>query len=382
MKRVLILGSMGYIGWPLGFYLEDMGYEVCRLDSMIKNWWKEELGIEALGDASRGPPDHFLDVADKKLYELFEDFQPDAIVHLAEQPSAPLSMLSHRWSMTTMRNNILGTQTLLFAASHLASRTGKVPHIVKLGTMGEYGTPNIPIEEGWLDVHHKGHTDRMLFPKKPGSFYHASKVADSTNLEFACRAWGLRVTDLNQGVVWGMETPLASWFDPEKRTMFHYDEIFGTVINRFISQAACGFPLTIYGSGLQTRGFIHLEDSLRCIELAIDNPADEGEFRVFNQLSELLSVGQIARMVSSVADVNTAHVPNPRVEDARHLYDVAHSGLKSLGFTDPVLFTNEAIENMLDLVSGTNGIEEHRTAIGRLPMIKWSQREWQEGLSL
>ena len=379
MTRVLILGAAGYIGWPLSLYLKRRGHEVFTLDNGNKAFWRDDLGIAPLAFRTSTNPlsnNSSQDVTDKGIYYVFDRYAPEAVVHLAEQPSAPLSMLNYHWTHETVANNVMGTLSVMHATAHYAARTGIMPHIVKLGTMGEYGTPNIPIEEGWLDVTHKGHTDRVLFPKKPGSFYHASKVADSTNLEFGCRAWGLRVTDLNQGVVWGMETEDTPWDSDALRTEFHYDEIFGTVINRFAAQAAAYHPLTIYGSGLQIRGFIHLQDSLRCIELAINNPAAEGEFRVFNQLSELLSIGGIAQIFTDGMGTEMRHIPDPRVEDQRHLYEVAYSALPELGFTNPRLFTEDEAVDMVMTIGETPGLEDHYEAITTPPVVLWCQRAW------
>ena len=198
-------------------------------------------------------------------------------------------MMSRERAVETQHTNVIGTLNLLF------SLRDHVPdcHLVKLGTMGEYGTPNIDIEEGFIEIEHKGRTDTLPFPKLPGSLYHCSKVHDSTNLHFACRIWGLRATDLNQGVVYGIETEETAR-DERLITRFDYDEIFGTVLNRFCVQAVIGHPLTVYGSGGQTRGFLNIRDTLRCVELAVENPADRGEFRVFNQFTEQFSVGQLA----------------------------------------------------------------------------------------
>ena len=222
---------------------------------------------------------------------------PEAVVHYGEQPSAPYSMISRRHAVETQYTNVIGTLNLLF------SMRDRVPdcHLVKLGTMGEYGTPNIDIEEGFIEIEHKGRSDTLPFPKLPGSLYHLSKVHDSHNIHFACRIWGLRATDLNQGVVYGIETDETA-LDERLLTRFDYDEIFGTALNRFCVQAVIGHPLTVYGKGGQTRGFLNIRDTLQCVELAVNNPAELGDFRVFNQFTEQFTVGELAERVKEAAE--------------------------------------------------------------------------------
>jgi UDP-sulfoquinovose synthase len=384
--RIMILGGDGYLGWPTAMHFSQNGHEVAVLDNMVKRYWEAELGVEPLvpvpslysrvrrwqdktglkielfvGDISKNH---------RHLYNSLERFQPEAIVHYAEQPSAPFSMMDRGKCIDTQVNNVAGTLNLLFAMR------GTCPdaHIIKLGTMGEYGTPNIDIEEGWLDVEHRGRKDRVLYPKKPGSFYHLSKVHDSHNLEFACRIWGTRVTDLNQGVVYGIETD-GTAVDPELNTSFHYDGVFGTVLNRFVVQAVHGLPLSVYGKGGQTRGFLDIRDTLRCVELAALNPAPAGEFRVFNQFTEQFSVLELARRVERVArqrklDVRIEHQPNPRVELEEHYYNAKHSALVSLGL-EPHLLSDQVIDRMIDTVQGA--ADRIDSAIVT-PHVKWRQR--------
>jgi UDP-sulfoquinovose synthase len=384
--RIMILGGDGYLGWPTAMHFSQRGHEVAVLDNMVKRYWEAELGVEPLvpvpslysrvrrwqdrtglkielfvGDISKNH---------RHLYNSLERFQPEAIVHYAEQPSAPFSMMDRGKCIDTQVNNVAGTLNLLFAMR------GTCPdaHIIKLGTMGEYGTPNIDIEEGWLDVEHNGRKDRVLYPKKPGSFYHLSKVHDSHNLEFACRIWGTRVTDLNQGVVYGIETD-GTAVDPELNTSFHYDGVFGTVLNRFVVQAVHGLPLSVYGKGGQTRGFLDIRDTLRCVELAALNPASAGEFRVFNQFTEQFSVLELARRVERVArqrklDVRIEHQPNPRVEQEEHYYNARHSALVSLGL-EPHLLSDQVIDRMIATVQGA--ADRIDSAIVT-PQVKWRQR--------
>jgi UDP-sulfoquinovose synthase len=277
--------------------------------------------------------------------ETLREFRPDAVVHFAEQRSAPYSMIDRKHAVYTQQNNVVGTLNLLFAIAE----TDPDIHLVKLGTMGEYGTPNIDIEEGWLEVEHNGRRDRMLYPKKPGSFYHLSKVHDSHNMEFACRIWGLRATDLNQGIVYGQQTDQTAR-DERLATRFDYDAIFGTVLNRFVIQAVIGHPLTVYGEGGQTRGLIDIRDTAECIRLAVENPAERGEFRVFNQMTEAMSVGEIAKTIANLAPrpVEVEYLVNPRVEEVSHYYNVVHTGLLSLGLT-PHLLSDTLIQSLFQI---------------------------------
>jgi UDP-sulfoquinovose synthase len=352
------------LGWPTAMHFSERGDEVLVVDNFSKRKWELEEGITPLGGV---PTLHEriqywheatgktiqLEVGDitnhRQAYTILESFQPDAIVHYGEQPSAPYSMQSREKAVFTQQNNIIGTLNLLFAMQHACPQT----HLIKLGTMGEYGTPNIDIEEGWLELTHNGRADRVLFPKRPGSFYHLSKVHDSHNIEFACRIWGIRATDLNQGVVYGIETPLMNG-RRELRTSFHYDHVFGTVLNRFLAQAAAGTSLTIYGSGGQTRGFLNLKDTIQCVALAADHPASEGEFRVFNQFTEQFSVNQLAQRVVETAaragvEAVATSVSNPRVELEDHYYNAQHTALIELGL-QPTLLTDTVLDEMFDTV--------------------------------
>jgi UDP-sulfoquinovose synthase len=295
------------------------------------------------------------------------EVMPEAVVHYGEQPSAPYSMMSRERAVETQHTNVIGTLNLLF------SLRDRVPdcHLVKLGTMGEYGTPEIDIEEGFIEIRHKGRSDLLPFPKLPGSLYHCSKVHDSTNLHFACRTWGLRATDLNQGVVYGIETEETAR-DERLVTRFDYDEIFGTVLNRFCVQAVIGHPLTVYGSGGQTRGFLNVRDTLQCVELAVGSPAERGEFRVFNQFTEQFSVGELAALVKAAGEhlgyaVEVQHVENPRVEREDHYYNAVHTKLLDLGL-EPTLLGEELVESMLHAIERfKERVIEH--AID--PRIRW-----------
>lgn len=301
------------------------------------------------------------------VYNVLENFKPEAIIHYGEQPSAPYSMQSRETAVYTQTNNVVGNLNIMFAMQHSCPDA----HLVKLGTMGEYGTPNIDIEEGWLELEHNGRHDRVLFPKKPHSFYHLSKVHDSHNVEFGCRVWGMRVTDLNQGVVYGIDTD-EILMDDDFITSFHYDDIFGTVLNRFLVQAAVGSPLTVYGSGTQTRGFLNLRDTIRCVELAVDTPADQGELRIFNQFTEQFSVLELAEKVKETAaraGLNTTidHLKNPRTEQENHYYNAKHSKLVDLGL-EPNLLTDQVLDKMFAAIRAHC---DHVDPKVFTPRVKW-----------
>jgi len=377
--RVLVLGGDGYLGWPTALHLSDKGHEVAVLDNMARRGYDVELGVESLVPIET-LPDRIAaweevsgrritcyegDLLDADfLFDAVRDFAPDAVVHYAEQRSAPYSMIDREHAVYTQHNNVVGNLNLLYAIAEINPSI----HLVKLGTMGEYGTPNIDIEEGWLDLEHKGRKDRVLFPKRPGSFYHLTKVHDSHNIEFTCRAWGLRATDLNQGVVYGQQTPQTA-LDPRLATRFDYDAVFGTVLNRFVIQAVLGQPLTVYGKGAQTRGLIDIRDTVECIRLAVENPADAGEFRVFNQMTESMSVAGIADLVAErfPGPVQIEQLENPRTEAPEHYYNVQHTGLVGLGL-DPHLLSDTLIESMFDIV----GANKHRVNMDKLrPTVRW-----------
>jgi UDP-sulfoquinovose synthase len=362
--RILILGGDGYLGWPTAMRFSARGHEVSVVDNFSRRRWHHEHSTDSLTpiaslfsriDAWRevtGNDIHAFvgNIEDGEfLDEVIAETLPDAVIHYGEQPSAPYSMMSRRHAVQTQQTNVIGTLNLLF------SIRDRVPncHLVKLGTMGEYGTPNIDIEEGYLEIEHNGRTDTLPFPKVPGSLYHLSKVHDSHNIHFACRIWGLRATDLNQGFVYGIETD-ETQLDERLVTRFDYDEIFGTALNRFCVQAVIGHPLTVYGKGGQTRGLLNVRDTLQCVELAVANPADLGEFRVFNQFTEQFSIRELAELVQRAAgevgyDVTVESYPNPRVELEEHYYNATNTKLRDLGL-QPHLLGDELVKSMLTTI--------------------------------
>jgi UDP-sulfoquinovose synthase len=380
--RVIVFGGDGYCGWPTALHLAEAGMTVTIADNMSRRLWDYQLGIGSLTPlaspqervaawAEVGGPPIGLEVGDLLDYawlaRLIEDLRPTAVVHFAEQRAAPYSMIDREHAVFTQANNVLGTLNLLFALREFAPDC----HLVKLGTMGEYGTPNIDIEEGYLEIEHKGRRDILPFPKQPGSWYHLSKVHDSHNIAFACKIWGLRATDLNQGVVYGTVTPQTAR-DPRLVNRFDYDDIFGTALNRFCVQAALGIPLTVYGSGGQTRGFLDIRDTVRCLELAIRYPADRGECRIFNQFTESFSVGDLAERVATAGaelglEVAIEHVPNPRVEAEDHYYHAVHTKLIDLGL-EPHALSGSLLDSLLNIAI------EHRDRIDPAviaPRVDW-----------
>jgi len=367
--RVLILGGDGYLGWPTALRFSARGHEVSVVDNFSRRRWHDEHGsgsltpiaslderIAAWHEVSGEEIRRYVGAVEDGdfLEEVVAETRPEAVVHYGQQASAPFSMLSRERAVETQQANVIGNLNLLFAMrDHVPDA-----HLVKLGTMGEYGQPNIDIEEGYIEIEHKGRKDTLPYPKMPGSLYHCSKVHDSTNIHFACRTWGLRATDLNQGVVYGVETEETSR-DERLITRFDYDELFGTVLNRFCLQAVIGHPLTVYGAGHQTRGFLNIRDTLACVELAALNPAERGDFRVFNQFTEQFSVMELAELVKEAGEhlgysVEVRHYDNPRVEKEEHYYNAIHTKLLDLGL-EPTLLGEELVETMLHSIERYKG---------------------------
>ena len=380
--KIIVLGADGYLGWPTAMHFSAAGDEVHAVDNFGKRKWELELGISPLLRVptlhqrvktwnSVSGKDIHLHVGDlcnhRFVYKLLEEVKPDAIIHYAEQPSAPYSMQSRATAVDPQVNNVVGNMNVLFAMRSICPEA----HLVKLGTMGEYGTPNIDIEEGYITINHNGREDTVLYPKKPGSFYHLSKVHDSNNIYFACRIWGLTATDLNQGVVYGIDTDQTTQHE-DLRTSFHYDDVFGTVLNRFLLQASVGKPLTVYGKGGQTRGFLNIKDTLNCVDIATRNPAKPGEFRVMNQFTEQFSINDLANKVKQAGtraglSVEITNLKNPRVEEEAHYYNAKHSKLQELGL-QPNLLTDEVVDSMLATVQKNNSNIDDSSFC---PRIKW-----------
>jgi len=381
--RVFICGIDGYLGWTLAMYLSVRGHEVAGADSFLRRKWVEEVGgHSAIPIVSMNERlEAYKEVYGKEItfwegdlcnYDFvlrcLKEFQPEAIVHLGEQPCAPYSQIDVEHCVFTQHNNIVGTLNLLWAMTEVCPQA----HLVKLGTMGEYGTPNIDIPEGFFTIEYRGRKDTLPFPKQAGSWYHQTKVHDTHNIMFACKIWNLRSTDLMQGVVYGTKIEEMN-ADERLSTRFDFDEAFGTVINRYCAQAVIGHTLTPYGKGGQTRGFIHIADSMRCMELTAVNPPEIGEYRVFNQWAERFDVTTLAQEVKKAGEaagikVEVKPIDNPRVEAEKHYYNPDHQKLFDLGFR-PHKMVDMLPEMISDLMKHKDRIEAKREHI--LPTIKW-----------
>jgi UDP-sulfoquinovose synthase len=362
--RILILGGDGYLGWPTAMHLSNHGYDVFLADNYLRRRVSIEENVEPLSAvpnleerakiwnevSGKNIKCYIGDLQDSKFMDkLFIDIEPEVIVHYAEQPSAPYSMLDQNTASLTLINNLKVTHNLIYAVKNYTPSA----HIIKLGTMGEYGTPEIDIEEGWLDIEHKGRKDKFLYPRQAGSLYHTTKIMDTDMLWFYVRMWDLKVTDLMQGPVYGIHTD-ENEKDERLYPFFCYDELFGTVVNRFVVQAVAGRPLTVYGKGGQTRGYLNIKDTLNFIRLSVENPPETGELRIFNQFTETFSVNELAERIKEAGDelslnVKVDAIQNPRKEKEEHYYNPAHTGLLELGLK-PHPLTKEVLIGMMQYV--------------------------------
>ena len=378
MPHILILGGDGYLGWPTAMHFSHRGYQVTVVDNYFRRnacteldvgmlypvptlvqrakKWYELTGREirvVIGDLTDATLMRALFHGSVEYtWSLNQDFigSPETVIHYAEQPSAPYSLINYKYANITLVNNLLVTNNLLFAVRDYSRQT----HIIKLGTMGEYGTPNIDIEEGWIEIHHKSRRDKFLFPRQAGSLYHTTKIMDTDLLWFGVRMWDLRVTDLMQGPVYGIDTE-ESALSPDLRTIFNYDEIFGTILNRFLVQAVADYPLTVYGKGGQTRGYLNIRDTLQCVHMSEKTPARQGELRIFNQIVETFSANELAAKVQKVGQslgypVQIAHLANPRKEAEEHYYNPAYQGLIELGL-QPHYLTDDMLAAMFEVIA-------------------------------
>ncbi len=391
--RILILGGDGYLGWSTAMYFSQRNHEVAVVDSFLRRRMHLERGTDSLTpilslhervrvwQALTGKTIgvYVGDLQEWDFVErVFQEFQPETVIHYGEIPSAPYSMIDVHHAVQTQQNNVIGTLHVLFAMRDYAPHA----HLVKLGTMGEYGTPNIDIEEGYIEIEHNGRKDTLPFPKQPGSMYHLTKVHDSHNIYFACRIWGLRATDLNQGVVYGIQTD-ESAIDDRLLTRFDYDEAFGTALNRFCVQAVAGIPLTLYGKGNQTRGYLDSRDTLQCVELTTLNPPDAGKMRVFNQFTEQFSVTELAYLVQNAAKrlglhVEIAHYENPRVEMEEHYYNARHTALLDLGLK-PHFLSDTLVESMISRVAQ---FKDRIIESAIVPRIRWKSGDQEQQVQM
>ncbi|MEO0456913.1 MAG: NAD-dependent epimerase/dehydratase family protein [Cyanobacteria bacterium P01_A01_bin.114] len=380
--RVLVIGGDGYCGWATALYLSNRGHEVAILDSLVRRHWDMEIQSETLTpiapiqtrlqrwkDLTGKVIDLF--IGDINNYSFLEqsmlEYKPDAVVHFGEQRSAPFSMIDREHAVLTQVNNVVGTLNLLYVIrDHFPDC-----HLVKLGTMGEYGTPNIDIEEGYITIEHNGRKDTLPYPKQPGSFYHLSKVHDTHNIHFACKIWGIRATDLNQGIVYGVLTE-ETGMDELLINRLDYDGVFGTALNRFCIQAAVGHPLTVYGTGGQTRALLDIRDTVRCVEIAVNNPANAGEFRVFNQFTEMFSINDLAMLVKKAGttmglDVEVKNFENPRVEAEKHYFNAKNTKLIDLGL-EPHFLSDSLLDSLLNFAVKYKARVDDKKI---LPKVQW-----------
>lgn len=387
MMKVIILGADGYLGWALTLRLAKRGHEVIGVDNLYTRNAVKEVG----SDSAFPLPDpeervtaakKYLDVnitfvkGDVKdtdfVFELIRKYKPDAVVHFAEQRSAPYSMIDVNHANYTLINNLTSTMNLIYAVKEIDPTI----HILKMGTMGEFGTPNYDIlETPYINVNINGKEDTIVFPRWAGSWYHWSKVYDTYNLLYANKLFGLTITDIHQGPVYGTRT--EEIVHESLRTRFDFDEVWGTVVNRFCVEAVLGLPLTPYGKGGQKRGFISLEDSMQALTLLLEHPPKQGEYRQVNQIHEIYSVREIAEMVKDAAEslglhVEIGNVPNPRFEKEEHYYNVETKILPSLGFK-PKKNLREEVKGMIeDLLPYKNRLEKFKDVV-------WPKTDWRKG---
>lgn len=383
--KVFIAGIDGYIGWALAGYLGGKGHEVGGCDNFLRRRAVEEIGSESavpifsMEERKRAFEEQFgrelyFRKGDMTGYGFVEmclkEFQPDAIVNLGQMPSAPYSLIDVDHATFTQHNNVIGNLNLLFAMKEACPEA----QLVKLGSMGEYGTPNVDIPEGMFDMEFRGRTERMFFPRRPGSFYHLSKVHDSHNVWFACKTWGLKATDVMQGVVYGVKAGDDA-LPKEFATRFDFDHVFGTVINRFCAQAVAGKPLTPYGEGRQRRGFLPLRDSVRCIEIALENEPEPGEYRTFNQFDETYGILELAELVADCAgklgvSAEIQSIENPRFEMEEHYYNPDHENLLRLGYEPTGNIRGEITLALKELMKYEDRVKRHDEAL--MPDIWWN----------
>ena len=373
--KIFIAGGDGYLGWPTAMNLSAHGHDVLVADNYLRRNMSQQEDVEPLCEVPNLMERARLwfektgsridvrigDLADWDfISSIFKEFQPEAVVHYAEQPSAPYSMLNRKAALLTINVNLNVTANIIFATREFTPDA----QIVKIGTMGEYGTPNIDIEEGWIEIEHKGRKNKFLYPRQASSLYHTTKIMDTDLLWYYVRMWDLRVTDLMQGPVYGIFTR-ETGEDEQLFPFFNYDELFGTILNRFVAQAVIGYPLTVYGKGGQTRGYLNIKDTLNCVRLSLEKPAKKGELRIFNQLTEIFTVNELAQKTVEAGEkislnVKIKNIENPRKELEEHYYNPVHTGLIELGLEPHYLTQEVLIEMMNFVIKHKANIAEHK----------------------
>jgi len=384
--RILLAGADGFIGFCLTMHLANNGFDVVGVDNFSRRRWVAEVGSHS-ATPIKSMPERLIafhqtfgkridfeygDLMDYGfVHYVLDKYRPDVILHLGEQSSAPYSMMDVNHAVFTQTNNIVGTLNLLHAIHRIVPHC----HLVKMGSMGEYGLPNIEIPEGFFEIEYRGRKDILPFPKKAFTdWYHWSKVHDSGNVTLACDIWNLRATEIMQGVVYGVRS--GEVVNDSLLTRFDFDAVFGTVLNRFCAQVVLGQRLTVYGTGGQRRPFISLRDAIQCLRLAIENPPDRGEYLVLNQFDEVYSVADLAEKVKKVGEklgfsIEVEYVENPRIEEENvRYYNPIHEKLYKLGF-EPKHTLEEELEIIItELCKHKYRLIEKKDKI--FPKVRWN----------
>jgi UDP-sulfoquinovose synthase len=361
--KVLIVGGDGFCGWPTALKFASEGWKVTIIDNLSRRLIDEETSsnslvkISSISKRIQTARQHIgeisfvkMDVAKEyeRLCQLIREELYDTVIHFGEQRSAPYSMIDDYTRNYTVDNNLIGTHNICSALVRESPQT----HLIHLGTMGVYGYNKEfgPIPEGYLDVQIKStrKSADILYPANPGSIYHLTKCLDQLVFQFYHKNWGLRITDLHQGIVWGFQTELTA-SHKSLTNRFDYDGIYGTVLNRFVVQALNDHSLSVYGTGGQTRAFINIEDTGNCVLIAANNPPEKlDQVRIFNQVAETKNVLELARTISEITGAKIEHLDNPRKELAENELEVGATGLKSLGFK-PILLDRKLIDDIMAL---------------------------------
>jgi len=368
--KVLVCGADGYLGAPLVAHLKNRGHRVIGVDNFLRRKMVAEIGSQSampIPTIKERRESEGFGTGDITDYDFIRNVlclhKPESIVNLAQIPSAPYSMIDAQHANLVQKNNNVGLMNLLWASKKHVPET----HITTLATMGEYGTPNIPIPEGFFEIEYQGMRDTLPFPRQGGSFYHISKIQSTHNVSFACKIWKLKSTDIHQGVVYGTRTE-------DTTTRFDFDECFGTMINRAVACAVINRPIIPYGLGQQKRGYIALRDSIQCLTISVENPPNEENYRVWNQFDECYRCNQIAEIVAEVGksfSLNTSveNRENPRIESERHFYQPHHGKLHQLGFRPTMTLLEELKVMFKDLIPNKQRILKYADKIE--PTIRW-----------